>query len=129
MIEIIYDDTQNQLNTIFNQYGSALESIAKIKSVNDFKGDRSEGDIQIIHENEIFYLKLLNIIDFKVESIRLKKNLSKVSSEIEKIRIKLESKNFIENAPEDIIKEQKDRLDEYLSSKLKIEDAINSFSR
>ena len=44
-------------------------------------------------------------------------------------RIKLESKNFIENAPEDIIKEQKDRLDEYLSSKLKIEDAINSFSR
>jgi valyl-tRNA synthetase len=129
MIEIIYDDTQNQLNTIFNQYGSALESIAKIKSVNDFKGDRSEGDIQIIHENETFYLKLLNIIDFKVESIRLKKNLSKVSSEIEKIRIKLESKNFIENAPEDIIKEQKDRLDEYLSSKLKIEDAINSFSR
>ena len=129
MIEIIYDDTQTHLNTIFNQYGSALESIAKIKSVNDFKGDRSEGDIQIIHENETFYLKLLNIIDFKVESIRLKKNLSKVSSEIEKIRIKLESKNFIENAPEDIIKEQKDRLDEYLSSKLKIEDAINSFSR
>ena len=59
----------------------------------------------------------------------MKKNLSKVSSEIEKIKIKLESKNFIENAPEDIIKEQKDRLDEYLSSKLKIEDAINSFSR
>ena len=129
MIEIIYDDTQTHLNTIFNQYGSALESIAKIKSVNDFKGDRSEGDIQSIHENETFYLKLLNIIDFKVESIRLKKNLSKVSSEIEKIRIKLESKNFIENAPEDIIKEQKDRLDEYLSSKSKIEDAINSFSR
>ena len=129
MIEIIYDDTQAQLNTIFNKYGSALESIARIKSVHDFKGDRSEGDIQIIHENETFYLKLLNIIDFKVESIRLKKNLSKVSSEIEKIKIKLESKNFIENAPEDIIKEQKDRLDEYLSSKLKIEDAINSFSR
>jgi valyl-tRNA synthetase len=58
----------------------------------------------------------------------LNKNLSKVSSEIEKIRIKLDSKNFIENAPEDIIKEQKDRLEEYLSSKLKIEDAIKSFS-
>ena len=129
MIEIIYDDTQTQLSIIFNKYGSALESIAKIKSIHDFKGDRSEGDIQIIHENETFYLKLLNIIDFEVESIRLKKNLSKVSSEIEKIRIKLESKNFIKNAPEDVIKEQKDRLDEYLSSKLKIEDAINSFSR
>ena len=31
MIEIIYDDTQTQLSIIFNKYGSALESIAKIK--------------------------------------------------------------------------------------------------
>ena len=81
--------------------------------------------IEIIHENETFYLKLLNIIDFKVESIRLKKNLSKVSSEIEKIRIKLESKNLIENAPEDIIKEQKDKADyieiEELNSKVRKE--------
>ena len=128
MVEICYDDNQSGLNEIFNKYSTALSSIAKIKSVQDFKGPRSEGDIQIIHENETFFLKLFNIIDFKEESIRLKKNLSKVSSEIEKIRIKLDSKNFIENAPEDIIKEQKDRLDEYLSSKLKIEDAIKSFS-
>ena len=78
-------------NEIFNKYSTALSSIAKIKSVQDFKGPRSEGDIQIIHENETFFLKLFNIIDFKEESIRLKKNLSKVSSEIEKIRIKLES--------------------------------------
>jgi valyl-tRNA synthetase len=116
------------LNSIFNKYSSALKAIARIKSVQDFKGDRSEGDIQVIQENEIFYLKLLNIIDFKVESIRLNKNLSKVSSEIEKIRMKLDSKNFIENAPDDIIKEQKNRLKEYLSSQSKIEDAIKSFS-
>ena len=73
--KIIYNSTQTQLNTIFNKYGSALESIAKIKSINDFKGDRSEGDIQIIHEKETFYLKLLNIIDFKGTPLSLKLNL------------------------------------------------------
>ena len=128
MIEVFYNDEQIVLNSIFNKYSSALKAIARIKSVQDFKGGRSEGDIQVIQENEVFYLKLLNIIDFKVESIRLNKNLSKVSSEIEKIKIKLDSKNFIENAPDDIIKEQKDRLEEYLSSQSKIEDAIKSFS-
>ena len=128
MIEVFYNDEQIVLNSIFNKYSSALKAIARIKSVQDFKGGRSEGDIQVIQENEIFYLKLLNIIDFKVESIRLNKNLSKVSSEIEKIRIKLDSNNFIENAPEDVVMEQKDRLEEYLSSKSKIEDAIKSFS-
>ena len=56
------------------------------------------------------------------------KNLSKISKEIDKISSKLESPNFIENAPKNIISEQKERLEEYMSSKSKIEDAIKSFS-
>ena len=75
-----------------------------------------------------FYLSLLDIIDFKEESDRLTKNLSKISKEIDKISSKLESPNFIENAPKNIILEQKERLEEYMSSKSKIEDAIKSFS-
>jgi valyl-tRNA synthetase len=70
----------------------------------------------------------LGIIDFKEESDRLTKNLSKISKEIDKISSKLESRNFIENAPKNIILEQKERLEEYMSSKSKIEDAIKSFS-
>ncbi len=128
MIEGFFNGEQVSLNTIFNKYSDVLKSIARVNIIQDFKGERSVGDIQIIHENETFYLKLLNTIDFKTESTRLNKNLSKISSEINKIRIKLDSKNFIENAPDDVIKEQKDRLEEYLSSKLKIEDAIKSFS-
>ena len=70
----------------------------------------------------------MGIIDFKEESDRLTKNLSKISKEIDKISSKLESPNFIENAPKNIILEQKERLEEYMSSKSKIEDAIKSFS-
>ena len=70
----------------------------------------------------------MGIIDFKEESDRLTKNLSKISKEIDKISSKIESRNFIENAPKNIILEQKERLEEYMSSKSKIEDAIKSFS-
>ena len=70
----------------------------------------------------------MGIIDFKEESDRLIKNLSKISNEIDKISSKLKSLNFIENAPKKIILEQKERLEEYMSSKSKIKDAIKRIS-
>ena len=45
---------------------------------------------------------------------------------MKKINEKLESENFIQNAPEEIINEQKNRYEEYLLSKKKIEIAIKS---
>ncbi|MDA9651318.1 valine--tRNA ligase [Pelagibacteraceae bacterium] len=128
MIDIKYTENQLQLKEVFNTYEQTISSIARIDKVEIFDGSRQEGDIQIIVNDEIFYLSLLGIIDFKEESDRLTKNLSKISEEIDKISSKLESSNFIENAPKNIISEQKERLEEYMSSKSKIEDAIKSFS-
>jgi valyl-tRNA synthetase len=128
MIDIKYTENQLQLKEVFNTYEQTISSIARIDKVEIFDGSRQEGDIQIIVNDEIFYLSLLGIIDFKEESDRLIKNLSKISKEIDKISSKLESSNFIENAPKNIISDQKERLEEYMSSKSKIEDAIKSFS-
>jgi valyl-tRNA synthetase len=128
MIDIKYIEDQVQLKELFNTYEQTIGSIARINKVEIFDGNRQEGDIQIIVNDEIFYLSLLGIIDFKEESDRLTKNLSKISKEIDKISSKLGSPNFIENAPKNIISEQKERLNEYMSSKSKIEDAIKSFS-
>ena len=128
MIDIKYTENQLQLKEVFNTYEQTISSIARIDKVEIFDGSRQEGDIQIIVNDEIFYLSLLGIIDFKEESDRLTKNLSKISKEIDKISSKLESANFTQNAPKNIISEQKERLQEYMSSKSKIEDAIKSFS-
>ena len=128
MIEIKYTTNQIQLSEIFKSYQQTIGSIANIDKIEIFDGERQEGDIQIIVNDEIFYLSLLGIIDFKEESERLIKNLAKVNKEIEKVTNKLNSQNFIENAPKNIISEQKERLEEYMSSKSKIEDAIKSFS-
>ena len=43
-----------------------------------------------------------------------------------KINKKLESKNFVDNAPIEVINEQKNRRTEYMVSKEKIEMAIKS---
>ena len=128
MIGIKYDSKQIDLRFIFNNYSKTIKSIARISSIDELIGFREEGDIQIIINDETFYLSLINIIDFKIEGERLKKNLVKIDIEIEKINSKLKSSNFTNNAPENVIREQKDRLEEYSSSKNKINDAIKSFS-
>ena len=128
MINIKHTANQTKLSEIFNDYEQTISSIANIDKFEIFDGKRLEGDIQIIVNDEIFYLSLLGIIDFKEESDRLIKNLAKINKEIEKVTNKLNSDNFIENAPKNIISEQKGRLEEYMSSKSKIEDAIKSFS-
>ena len=117
----IYNNESNVKFTINKDNDEFL-----VKIYPDFRRDNY--DIQIIVNDEIFYLSLFGIIDFKEEGDRLTKNLSKISKEIDKISSKLESRNFIENAPKNIILEQKERLEEYMSSKSKIEDAIKSFS-
>ena len=56
----------------------------------------------------------------------MQKSLLKIEKEINKIDIKLKSENFTQNAPEEIIDEQKSRHKEYVLSKEKIEMAIKS---
>ena len=50
----------------------------------------------------------------------------KIEEEMNKIDIKLKSENFTQNAPAEIIDEQKNRYKEYVLSKEKIEMAIKS---
>ena len=82
--------------------------------------------VQVIFNDGLIYLSLKGIIDFEQEKNRLKKNLSKIEKEMNMINEKLESENFIENAPVTIIDEQKNRHKEYLLAKEKIKTAINS---
>ena len=75
----------------------------------------------------MIYLSLKGIIDFKEEKRRLQKNLKKTELELAKIHSKLNDKNFINNAPEEIILEQKEREKEYQLSKDKITKTIQNF--
>ena len=86
-----------------------------------------KGLVQVIFNDGLIYLSLKGIINFKEEKKRLQKNLKKIETEIKKIEIKLNDNNFIDNAPENIIKEQKEREKEYQLSKNKILRTIQSF--
>ena len=82
--------------------------------------------VQVIFNDGLIYLSLKDIIDLKQEKERLEKTFKKIDFEISKIQNKLNNENFINNAPEEIILEQKERKEEYQLSKEKISKTIES---
>ena len=127
-IDVEFDPKNKNLEMFLNKYQTVIEILGRVKKINPRKKESNEGMVQIILNDDLIYLSLKDIIDFKVEKQRLIKNLNKIDSEIEKIEVKLIDKNFIENAPDVVVDEQKERLENYRNSKKKIEFAIQSIS-
>ena len=94
--------------------------------MSEFK--ENEGMIQVMFNDGLIYLLLKDIINFEEESDRLNKKLEKTINEIKKIDAKLVDKNFIENAPNKVIEEQKKRLEDYQSQMRKIEKELKVIS-
>ena len=124
----IYFEPNNNLETFLKEYQIPLNSMARVNLVSSKKPDQTEGMVQIILNDGLIYLSLKDIIDFDTEIERLSKNLEKIESEIDKINAKLGDKDFVSNAPEEVVNEQKERLDDYKISKNKVEKAIKSIS-
>ena len=124
----IYFEPNKNLENLLNVYSASLNSMAKVSPVSVKRPDQNEGMVQIILNDGLIYLSLKDIIDFETESVRLSKNLDKIEVEIVKINKKLADKSFVSNAPEDVVNEQKERLNDYTISKNKIEKALESIS-
>ena len=126
VIDINYSKISNELGAIFDQYKETIQSLTRSKSITEKNFSKDEGMVQVIFNDGLIYLSLKGIIDFEQEKNRLQKSLSKIQKEMNKIDIKLKSENFTQNAPEEIIDEQKNRYKEYELSMKKIEVAIKS---
>ncbi|WBF65231.1 MAG: valine--tRNA ligase [Candidatus Kinetoplastibacterium crithidii] len=69
-----------------------------------------EAPVQIVGET---YLMLDIKIDINLELLRLEKEQNKIMEEINKCNLKLQNNNFIQNAPENIINQEKNRLEKF----------------
>jgi len=74
------------------------------------------------------YLPLDGLIDVEAEKVRLKTQLEKISKEIEKASAKLDNPKFTERAPEDVLKEAKDRLAEWQQKEEQTRESIEYLS-
>ena len=126
-VKINYSNISSKLDEIIESNKEFVISLARAESFEKDNYSNDEGMVQVIFNEGLIYLSLKGIINFTEEKKRLQKNLEKIELEIKKIQTKLNNNNFIDNAPEEVIKEQKDREEEYQLSKEKIKRTIQSF--
>ena len=86
-----------------------LGNLESLKSTMD---DFPKGTIQSVVEGNLFGLVITEDIDFDSEKDRISKDLIKIKKEMAKFESKLSNEKFLEKAPEKVIQETRNRLDE-----------------
>ena len=94
-----------------NEISSYIEELCGLKDI--IWAEESAQDIpssMFTRDNLKVMIPLEGLIDAKEEMQRLNKKISKLIQEKEMLGSKLSNKNFIENAPKDLVEAQKDRF-------------------
>ena len=94
-----------------NEISSYIEQLCGLKDI--IWAEESAQDIpssMFTRDNLKVMIPLEGLIDAKEEMQRLNKKISKLVQEKEMLGSKLSNKNFIENAPKDLVEAQKDRF-------------------
>ncbi len=120
-IELLVKDVCESVQEGLKAYEEILKRMARLESI-ALTEEAPRGSIQTIVDKTTLILPMADIIDLDAERERLKKQLEKLKQDIKKISEMLDNKDFVFNAPEEVVAEQKSRRAE-------AETAINKLSQ
>ena len=94
------------------KYFSTLANITEVKIVNDKKEIGEDTASSVIDGTEI-YLPLADLIDYEKEIERLEKEKIRLEGELKRVNDKLSNERFMSKAPENVVNEEKEKLQKY----------------
>ena len=101
-----------------------LENLAKVNKIGSKDQFSNRSAIFISNDIELA-LKIPDNIDLRKEFERMQKEELKIKSNIGDIQDKLKNKNFLSKAPEDVVSENKNRLESLNKNLKKIRQSIS----
>ena len=102
-----------------------LGNLESLKSTMD---DFPKGTIQSVVEGNLIGLVITEDIDVDSEKDRISKDLIKIKKEMAKFESKLSNEKFLEKAPEKVIQETRNRLDEAKKKADKLDQVLEGFN-
>ena len=117
------DEAQKRLKS----HEVIIFKMARVKSIVEVK-DMPKGALQIVIDDMTIGLPVANIINLDKEQERLKNQIDKLEKDIKQINGKLKNQGFVNNAPAEIIEEQKSRRQEALIIIKKLELALQQLN-
>lgn len=105
----------------------ALRRLARLSEVSVSETMPSEA-VQMVVRGEVAALPLAGIVDLSAELARLRKEEGKLDQEVARIDGKLSNASFVARAPEEVVEAEREKRDEYLARKAKVQAAISQLS-
>jgi valyl-tRNA synthetase len=105
------------------RWGDIVKRLARLSDIS-FANAAPKSSIQLLIRGEVAALPLEGVIDLDAERARLAKEIQKLDVEVGKIDAKLGNADFITRAPEEVVEEQRERREEALTRKAKMEEAL-----
>lgn len=118
-------DFQDQIQT----FEAVLKRLARLESLKflDTLTD-AQGIARFILKDVTFCLPLKDFIDVAAEQVRLQKLVSKLAKDVDATQKKLSNPAFMDNAPEDIVEELKERYDNENRQLQKLQEALRAIA-
>ena len=105
------------------RWSDMIRRLARISEIT-FANQAPKQALGLIVRGEVVALPLAGIIDLDAERQRLGKEIDKLVSDSEKIRTKLANADFVARAPEEVVEEQRERLEEGEARLIKLREAL-----
>jgi valyl-tRNA synthetase len=122
-IPLMLVNTSLEAKSHAKNWDETIRRLARL-SVISFAPEAPEKSVQMIVRTTVAALPLQGIIDFEAEKTRLAKEIHKLEGEAGKFEIKLNNADFVARAPEDVVEENRERLEDALSRKEKLTAAL-----
>lgn len=122
-IDLMVKDACDMTKEGFTAFGDVIKTMARLSSIS-YVDAAPKGAIQTIIDKTTLILPIAELIDLDQERGRLKKEISKLEDNIKKISQQLDNKNFVANAPEEVIEEKKGIVEEDNHKKEKLQQAL-----
>ncbi|MDP6926768.1 MAG: valine--tRNA ligase, partial [Rhodospirillales bacterium] len=87
-----------------------IKRLARLSGVELLNGAVPKGAVQDVLDEATMVLPIADVIDVAVEQARLEKEISKQQNEINRFEKKLRNKKFLANAPEAVVKTEREKL-------------------
>jgi valyl-tRNA synthetase len=92
------------------RWRDAIARLAQVSTLSPLEGDLPRGSAQAVLDEATLVLPLAGLIDIEVERARLAKERAKAAKDAEAIARKLDNADFVARAPEEVVDENRERL-------------------
>ncbi|MFQ5865969.1 MAG: valine--tRNA ligase [bacterium] len=126
---VIISGTNGKYFNLIKSHKEYFEHLAKVDQLEcKHKIKKPKKSASAVVNNLDIYLPLKGLIDFKVEKARLQKEISRIEKQLEGLNTKLQSHDFLNKAPKEVINREKKKKSDFESNLVKLKSNLESLA-